>query len=184
MFLFLIGLISTGHVQTIHIPDKIQPHFFWWNIISPAFTHLSGRCFISKCRNLLFFFLCPLSKHIPVKNLSQFLFYFVFSGIIMEGGAIHLRIQRALHILLSYFLAALGTANCTFLLLLLGLGSVTKHSVSHTFCLFLLGYCPSCTSFFSSSVNQGIFGLLVFLTMLHYSLLQLFVMYMIPKLYV
>lgn len=131
-----------------------------------------------------FFFLCPLSKHIPVKNLSQFLFYFVFSGIIMEGGAIHLRIQRALHILLSYFLAALGTANCTFLLLLLGLGSVTKHSVSHTFCLFLLGYCPSCTSFFSSSVNQGIFGLLVFLTMLHYSFLQLFVMYMIPKLYV
>lgn len=131
-----------------------------------------------------FFFLCPLSKLIPVKNLSQFLFYFVFSGIIMEGGAIHLRIQRALHILLSYFLAALGTANCTFLLLLLGLGSVTKHSVSHTFCLFLLGYCPSCTSFFSSSVNQGIFGLLVFLTMLHYSLLQLFVMYMIPKLYV
>lgn len=131
-----------------------------------------------------FFFLCPLSKHIPVKNLSQFLFYFVFSGIIMEGGAIHLRIQRALHILLSYFLAALGTANCTFLLLLLGLGSVTKHYVSHTFCLFLLGYCPSCTSFFSSSVNQGIFGLLVFLTMLHYSLLQLFVMYMIPKLYV
>lgn len=131
-----------------------------------------------------FFFLCPLSKHIPVKNLSQFLFYFAFSGIIMEGGAIHLRIQRALHILLSYFLAALGTANCTFLLLLLGLGSVTKHSVSHTFCLFLLGYCPSCTSFFSSSVNQGIFGLLVFLTMLHYSLLQLFVMYMIPKLYV